>query len=592
MKKIFIGHRGVGKTSLLKRHAGYFPEIQPFDLDFEVEKFSGITVSEYFQKFGEADFREIERVVFKKLTDNNTNYVISLGAGFDLSALPHDAEVIFVSRLTDKDGRIFLNRPRLDKNLSPLEEYQKIFKDRDDNYANFACKVYHMPEGIEAEAVTENTIEHKITSEDFAVQDAYYTLCQQDLRSVESILKCYKKIELRTDLLNSEKIQYLLNSYPEHNWLISIRTPGPFNFKNAKMIDADCQFYDERCQILSSHADHIDEGIKQLQPVKEGLPLDLHLKLCPLVEKFSDLRKGHLWQQSDPQKRSFLPRSANSANGKWLWYRQLSKYRQKINFIRSFTQIYDQPSLSEWLVLPKAQPRLWAAVLGLPIHFSRSAIAHQNYFSARDTFFTRIEMSAEEFKEHIKFLLDLGLGYVAVTSPLKEVAFEIANSKSETAHQLRAVNVLYVKNNVKNNLKNNDITAHNTDFAGFADLVKGIASEAKIAVWGGGGTLAMMKKVLPEAHLYSSQSGQARDKSIKPEHCYDYLIWAAPRATHTQWPQDNMHFSALIDLNYTENSMGLEFAARRKISYVSGINMFKLQAVKQQEFWGLNEFSK
>ncbi len=38
MRRVFIGHRGVGKTSLLRRHQGYFPDVAHFDLDAEIEK--------------------------------------------------------------------------------------------------------------------------------------------------------------------------------------------------------------------------------------------------------------------------------------------------------------------------------------------------------------------------------------------------------------------------------------------------------------------------------------------------------------------------------------------------------------------------
>ena len=49
MKKVFIGHRGVGKTNLLVRHSKYFLDIQHFDLDAEIEKLENKTISEIFE---------------------------------------------------------------------------------------------------------------------------------------------------------------------------------------------------------------------------------------------------------------------------------------------------------------------------------------------------------------------------------------------------------------------------------------------------------------------------------------------------------------------------------------------------------------
>ena len=582
MRRLIIGHRGVGKTQLLKRHKSYFPEIQHFDLDQEIESFFNIQISQYFADAGEASFRKKEKVIFEKIIRENNEFVISLGAGFETSNLPAvneadtNIEIIYVSRITDEGGRIFLNRPRLEMELSPLAEYKKRYDERHKKYINAARKIYHMPEGLE----NESDIEKMILKNDFEIKDAFYTLTEQELQQVNNLIRCYKKIELRTDLLTHEVIENLLNQFPNHEWLISIRTNGLINLSQAKLIDADVKFYDKKSQIVSSHADQIDEGIKELQRVQEKV----HLKLCPLVDKFADLMKGYYWQQVDPNKRSFLPRSYN---GKWVWYRQLAKYWQKINFVRGFTEIRDQPSLFEWLSLPDNKPNQWAAVIGQPLYFSRSPNQHLNYFSEHQSFFTKIELDPDEFKRNIKFLNDLGLTYLAVTSPLKEIAFKVAEIShgdlSASSKQFKAVNTIYLKN-----LK---MKVENTDLVGFTELVKSIKSTDRVAIWGGGGTLDMMKWVLPEAHLYSSQTGCRRESPIQNDDCseYDFLIWAAPRTDLTKWPSDKLKIKTIIDLNYTDNSMGLEYAARYKLNYISGLEMFKRQAKKQQEFWSSNE---
>lgn len=563
LKRVLIGHRGVGKTQLLKRHQEYVQNIQHFDLDLEIEKMTDTKISDYFLKRGEADFRKTEKSVFNKLISENTEFVISVGAGFDLSGLPKNIEAIFVSRVTDKDGRIFLNRPRLESSISPIEEYQKRYSDRHQNYLQAANSIYYISEGLEVI----NTTEKKILCHSFEVKDAYYTLTLQDLPSIETRLKTYKKIELRTDLLKLMIIEDLLKRYPKHDWLVSIRTNEQIH---APQIDADILFKYNEAQIVSSHDNSIVEGISQLSTIKGKM----HLKLSPQVETFSDLIAGHQWQQQDPANRSFLPRSKN---GKWLWYRQLAKYFQKINFIRNFTDIADQPSLYEWLTLPNERPNAWGAVLGTPVHHSRSLLEHQNHFDL----FTRIDISAEELKEHYQFLKSLGLKYSAVTSPLKETAYELSNSRSKEVDLFKSANTLIIEDN--------RIRAHNTDLLGFQKLVEAILPSDRVAIWGGGGTLEMMKSVLPQAHAYSSQSGELRDAHLKAHSKYDYLIWAAPRTSQTRWPSDLMQIKTVIDLNYTDNSMGIEFAALRKIRYISGIEMFKAQAKAQQEFWGLNE---
>ncbi|MBY0554502.1 hypothetical protein K2P97_08235 [bacterium] len=565
MKRVFIGHRGVGKTQLLKRHQTYFPDVVHFDLDSEIENHIGQTISFYFESYGETAFRNTEQEVFNEIVSMNSDYVVSLGAGFNVELIPQDTEIIYIIRITDPDGRVFLNRPRLEKKLSPLEEYNKRYEQRNPLFLKKAQRLYFLQEGLDES----NTIEASFLKNDFAVKDAYYTLCEQDLPCVESLLKNYSQIELRTDLIKEDIIKSLLDKYPQHHWLVSVRTHTK-NLFNAKFIDTDVQFNTTTAQIVSSHQDSIQNAINDLKPFIGKT----HLKLSPLVNNFEDLIKGYEWQQQDATNRSFLPRSSGS---KWIWFRQLAKYSQRINFIRNFTMIADQPSLHEWLALPEQKPSAWAAVLGKPVYFSRSPQEHFDFFDKRKSFFTKIDISADELHKNHKFLAQLGLKYAAVTAPLKETAFKISHNQSELSGKFKAANTLF--------MNQQEILADNTDYAGFRELTKNIRTTDKVAIWGGGGTLDMMKAVLPQADLFSAQSGELRSGQSCQNTEYDYLIWAAPRANTTRWPDENLKIRAIIDLNYTENSMGLELAAQRKIDYTSGLKMFKLQAQKQQVFW-------
>jgi shikimate kinase len=570
MKRVFIGHRGTGKSKLLKRHQSYFSNIAHFDLDHEIETAVKHSVSDFFKLKGESEFRKVEIELYQKITSSNSEFVITLGAGFDVSTLSQDIEIVYVSRMTDRDGRIFLNRPRLHIELDPIEEYLTRYQTRQPQYLKCANRIYFLDEGID----TENSYEKLILQNNFIIEDAYYTLAENDLKSLDQLIKNYKKIELRTDLLKKEVIESLLKKFLEQDWLVSIRTDDAPVFVDAKVVDCDVKYKYTNAQIISSHEENIDAAILKLAQYNKLA----HLKLCPVVESFDELVKGYRWQIADASNRSFLPRSKS---GKWIWYRQLSKYFQKINFIKSFTLIDDQPSLYQWLSLPKQKPVSWAAVLGQPVYFSRSPAEHLKYFAGLNTFFTKVDLSKEELQNYFKFLVEIGLKYAAVTSPLKETAWSLSYKKTSASEELKSANTLYVKSD--------EIYSHNTDLDGFKELTKSIKPNDKIAVWGGGGTLDMMKRVLPEAHFFSSQTGQLRSTNQIALVEYDYLIWAAPRSEFTSFPTDNIRINAVIDLNYRENSMGLEFAAYRKINYTSGLNMFKLQASKQRDFWSDGE---
>ena len=112
------------------------------------------------------------------------------------------------------------------------------------------------------------------------------------------------------------------------------------------------------------------------------------------------------------------------------------------------------------------------------------------------------------------------------------------------------------------------------------------ASEEEVFVWGGGGTLEMMQKVLPGAVYFSSRSAQVRHAnpladSLVPK----VLIWAAPRGKETLWPSSMWRPRLVLDLNYKEDSMGREYAQKVGAKYQTGLSMFLAQAQGQRVFW-------
>ena len=78
---LIVGMTGVGKTSvgrqLSKRIRSNF-----FDSDYQIEECSGLKINEFFSKYGEQEFRKLERRIIKKLIEENQDSVISTGAGF------------------------------------------------------------------------------------------------------------------------------------------------------------------------------------------------------------------------------------------------------------------------------------------------------------------------------------------------------------------------------------------------------------------------------------------------------------------------------------------------------------------------------
>ena len=79
MRIYLIGFMGSGKSTAGKKLANKL-KLDFFDLDALIEQHTGISISEYFSKYGEKAFRKLEReMLFKSFRLNNV--LISTGGG-------------------------------------------------------------------------------------------------------------------------------------------------------------------------------------------------------------------------------------------------------------------------------------------------------------------------------------------------------------------------------------------------------------------------------------------------------------------------------------------------------------------------------
>jgi shikimate kinase/shikimate 5-dehydrogenase len=561
---LIVGHRGTGKTTLLLRLKKYFPDQKFADLDEEIQKSSGLSIPEIFKRYGEIYFRNLELSVLKQLLESPINW-ISLGAGIDLQKVKAEfpnCNILWLCRESDSQGRIFLDRPSLEPNISPLLEYEMRYKARNQNFLKLSTWIYEVPEGLQEFC----EFEKKLLSGEGDFSSASITVLpnlinQFDNRRQNLFSTNFKFIEVRNDLPAAE-----VSSEYSAQLLFSIRNQEPPPFENPP-----CDWALElgapkmKVDILSSH-DRLDEIslIEVIQNLERHSSLASHLKLSPVVYNLNEIIQGIEWQQKDCENRSFLPRSCD---GRWQWVRLFLKGKQKINFVRQGVgTALDQPTMWQWLATPH-RPLSFAAVLGSPVKFSFSPAFHSKFFAKIGIPFWAIDLSVVEWKSGIEILKQMGLVAAAVTSPLKSEA---------------GGNTLL--------LENFDYKVFNTDSSGLKGALAELqlnSPDLPVLVWGSGGVSGAIKEVFPQADFYSQRTGQRLDKEGKDHQDlaqeYGILIWAG--LPNGNKPPNEIRFKGIFDLNYRENSVARDLALERQVPYFSGLKMFEIQGKEQQKLW-------
>ena len=548
MITILIGHRGAGKTSLLRRIQSYVPHATTVDLDEVIEKAEG-PINDIFSRQGEKKFRELEKKYFEQIlaSEKQKPLYISIGAGFE-GDFPQDVRVLWVRRETDKYGHIIPGRPRLNPQASELATYRERFLSREDRYRSESHEILTIPEGFNRPNNEEkNFFSHQLKN----VGGMITILPNQKLDQQwlnDRLQFGIDAFELRDDLLTSEQKEWLLKHVPE----------GKLHFPESVH---DLHHRDEG-ETLSDVLAHLEATNNAKKP----------LKLAVKIHSFQELLEGDEWMQKDPHNRSFLPRSDD---GRWQWYRLL-RYQMKLNFIREDEwSALDQPLLLDWVRRPP-HAKIFAAVLGDPVAHSFTPAEHSEFFASKEIPVFRIRMTENDWKSGaLDILQKFGLRYAAVTSPLKYKAAMLCRGARPCAPTFSSINTIMW----------NDVTQEwlgiNTDYLGFEVLISDIRDKKNIVVWGGGSLLPMLQHFLPDASFYSSRTGKLKQGTHleKP----DVILWATGHeGSHPPLSWKPKH---VVDLHYHDFSPGLDYAERIGAAYISGMTMFKKQAEGQREFW-------
>lgn len=570
---VLVGHRGVGKSSLLHQLGSPFAELQDgpaqfLDLDQEIQSRTGHKVSDLFNQ-GEPEFREIENNILKELVDkaNAAGILTVIAAGAGIEEMPETARVVWLRRSTDSAGRVFLDRPRLNAKVKPIDEYLERFSIRDGRYRSWMDEELWVPEGYES------GIEEFFGSRQDWLLPYELTLLPSNFKSWPEFWSKRRNwgvrhFEIRDDLLTPGEMATALKSIPAEHVLYAHRKS---NFDYKKIVDKHKVMLDwplemgpapASAEIVSRHErlGALEEAMKDLAAAQRSAPM--LAKLAVQIKDFNELEAGHRWWLEDPENRVFLPRSLN---GRWQWYRALFCRKMPLHFFREGDgSSLDQPYLWQTLHQPVADKR-FAAVLGSPINHSRSPVEHHSFFREFGVPIVAIELSEDEFDGAIPVLSRMGLTFAAVTSPLKNKASALVGAKGPVNTLWQSRGRLY---------------GANTDAQALLALADELRVYKNVWLWGAGAMRVNVEVAFPRVQVISAREGVA-GKVILP----DLMIWATGRGREFSWPPPGIKPKMVLDMNYSEDSPGLEFAVLNNLTYQSGLRLFKLQAELQRQHW-------
>lgn len=134
MKTVLIGYMGSGKSSVGKKLAEIL-KIPFKDIDTEIEKHEGISISEIFREKGEIYFRTLESKILKKLLSQSESFVLATGGGtpcygenMALMAGKEDVNTVYLKTpLAILTSRLFL-----EKDKRPLLAHLKTTEELND----------------------------------------------------------------------------------------------------------------------------------------------------------------------------------------------------------------------------------------------------------------------------------------------------------------------------------------------------------------------------------------------------------------------------------------------------------------------------
>ena len=381
---VIVGHRGVGKTHWLRRISSLYKEdtsVGFFDLDTEVEKASQKTIEELFAE-GEQVFRSFEQKVFSDLIKQDFSKIfVAAGAGFTFKK-SKNMRVIHLSRQTDKDGRLFIDRPALFSSDKLFDKTMDLYKKREEYYQKQCDETLTLMEHFTGLQVSDEIFlgRKQVSKKMFSLTLDPSTLPKDKLVLQEFLKKRLgwgiRFFEVKDEDLPEETLKIIEEILPQESLLYSSHhLPKMFKKASHWSWDISLGSIPKGVSILSWH----ERGDRSLTEILEEFSKykGYHLKLAVEIRSLEELWQAWCWQKEASKDRSFLPRSPE---GRWKWFRLAFGPQMLVYFIRESCQgVLDQPLFSEACHYQKPA-QAFGGVLGDPVDFSATPSEQDEFF--------------------------------------------------------------------------------------------------------------------------------------------------------------------------------------------------------------------
>ncbi|HPI39191.1 MAG TPA: shikimate kinase [Pseudobdellovibrionaceae bacterium] len=621
MITVIVGHRGVGKKSLLKRLRWHLRDqaVEYFSLDELIEEKIGQSIQSLFTEHGERYFRNLEKQVFTELIQKSfTNAYIVVSSGFDLSAIPEDCQVLWLQRKTDRDGRILLGRSVVNRKNQSLKDYHLRAEERNFNFLKKSNWIYEVPEGDFQDLNTPMDVEHDVL---FGKNKwgGYFEI-DYPVSSGKNLSQFFK--ERYSRYLNKD-VFFVLNTYQiPFSQFLELRQfyseeKLVLYISNQEFIDqGNLQFEIFESLLLKYDEVHLDPKLKLSIKLKDLFKIlgeknslvfrlkirefhemnefqeyakvfNAHMLCQSVVSDFFDFLEIYNWWQLDTQRRSLL---LVSEERRWDWVTLFLKGKQKISFWREgFYANKEGPSLFEWLLTPST-PKFFSVTLGDSV-YSQPGLVDKSDFFKKDSATASLQVFVKraELENVVLFFISHGVSMIDLQSPLMDLFQEIPwlMSVEKFNSQSNLCDTVFY------NQKENKLVCFSAEENVFPEILKRLSYvidfQKEIVIWSHRERTQLLQSIFPASHFFSARTGELRNANlvdqqlefIKPK----VLIWEPPRSSEVHWPPQEWSPDIVIDLNTQENSMGREYADGLNCAYVSGHEFSKMRTKFQISFW-------